>query len=147
MLMIICGCAGSTTGGLKTGRFVILVKSLLSEFKKQTHPHAVIPVRMDGHAVPVDIVRRVLVFSFVYVFMIAVCCFLLTLNGVGFEEAIGGCVSCASNSGPALGTIGPVSNYSRLPDFSKWVLSFLMMTGRLEIFTVLSLFLPGFWKQ
>ena len=147
MLMIICGCAGSTTGGLKTGRFVILVKSLLSEFKKQTHPHAVIPVRMDGHAVPVDIVRRVLVFSFVYVFMIAVCCFLLTLNGVGFEEAIGGCVSCASNSGPALGTIGPVSNYSSLPDFSKWVLSFLMMTGRLEIFTVLSLFLPGFWKQ
>ena len=147
LLMIICGCSGSTVGGLKTGRFVILVKSLMNEFKKQTHPHAVIPVRMDGHAVSVDIVRRVLVFSFVYVFMIVVSCFLLMFNGVGFEEAIGSSVSCASNSGPGLGTVGPVSNYSGLPDFSKWVLSFLMMTGRLEIFTVLSLFLPGFWKQ
>lgn len=147
LLMIICGCSGSTVGGLKTGRFVILVKSLLNEFKKQTHPHAVIPVRMDGHAVPVDIVRSVLVFSFVYILMIVVCCFLLMFNGVGFEEAIGGTVSCASNSGPGLGTVGPVSNYSGLPDFSKWVLSFIMMTGRLEIFTVLTLFLPGFWKQ
>lgn len=147
ILMVVCGCAGSTCGGLKMGRVVILTKNLLNVFKKQTHPHAVVPVRMNGHVVAADIVHKVLAFTFIYISLIVLSCLALTLNGVGFEESIGAVVSAISNTGPGLGTVGPVSNFVGLPDFSKWFLAFLMMTGRLEIFTVLTILLPGFWKQ
>lgn len=147
ILMVVCGCAGSTCGGLKMGRVVILTKNLLNVFKKQTHPHAVVPVRMNGHVVSADIVHKVLAFTFIYISLIVLSCLALTLNGVGFEESIGAVVSAISNTGPGLGTCGPVSNFAGLPDFSKWFLSFVMMTGRLEIFTVLTILLPGFWKQ
>ena len=147
ILMFICGCAGSTCGGLKMGRFVILTKNLSNEFKKQTHPHAVIPVRMNGHVVSGDIVHRVLAFVFAYITLIVVSCLALSLDGMGFSEAIGAAVSAISNVGPGLGTLGPVSNFADVPTVSKWFLSFLMLTGRLEIFTVLTILVPGFWKQ
>ncbi len=147
ILMIICGCAGSTCGGFKMGRFMILTKNLLNEFKKRTHPHAVVPVRVNGHALSDEVVYRVLSFAFIYISLIVVGCLLLMADGVGFEESIGSAVSAVSNTGPGLGSVGPVDNFSALPDFSKWVLSFLMMTGRLEIFTVITILLPGFWKQ
>ena len=145
--MFICGCAGSTCGGLKMGRFVILSKNLFKEFKKQTHPHAIIPVRMDSHIVSGDIVHRVLAFAFAYMSLIVISCIVLMLDGLGFEESVGAAVSAISNVGPALGKLGPVDNFSEVPVVSKWFLSFLMMTGRLEIFTVLTLLVPGFWKQ
>ena len=147
ILMFICGCAGSTCGGLKMGRFVILSKLLSNEFKKQTHPHAVIPVRMNGSAVSSGVVHRVLAFFFVYVSLIVVSCLVLTLDGMGYMEALGAAVTAISNVGPGLGTIGPVSNFAEVPDISKWFLSFLMLTGRLEIFTVLTVLLPSFWKR
>lgn len=147
ILMFICGCAGSTSGGLKMERFVILAKSLFNEFKKQTHPHAVIPVRMDSHTVSSDIVHRVLAFAVAYMLLSVVSCLILMLSGFGFEESIGAAVSAISNVGQALGDLGPAGNFSQVPAFSKWFLSFLMMTGRLEIFTVLTLLVPGFWKQ
>lgn len=147
ILMFICGCAGSTCGGLKMGRFAILSKSLFNAFKKQTHPHAIIPVRMDTHIVSGDIVLRVLAFAFAYVVLIVISCLVLMLDGLGFEESIGAAVSAISNVGPGLGKLGPVDNFSEVPVVSKWFLSFLMMTGRLEIFTVLTLLVPGFWKQ
>lgn len=147
ILMFICGCAGSTCGGLKMGRFVILAKNLSNEFKKQTHPRAVIPVRMNGHVVSADVVHRVLAFVFAYIALIVVSCLILSLDGMGFVESVSAAISAISNVGPGLGTIGPVSNFSEVPDISKWFLSFLMMTGRLEIFTVLTVLMPGFWKQ
>ena len=147
VLMVVCGCAGSTCGGLKMGRFVILTKNLFNEFKKQTHPHAIIPVRMNGHAVSGDIVHRVLAFAFAYIALIFVSCMVLMIDGVGFEETIGATISSISNVGPGLGSLGPVGNYADVPVVSKWFLSFLMMVGRLEIFTVLTILLPGFWKQ
>ena len=147
ILMFICGCAGSTSGGLKMGRFVILTKNLSNEFKKQVHPQAVIPVRMNGHAVSSDIVHRVLAFVFAYLTLIVFSCIILTLDGIPFEEAVGGTVSAVSNIGPGLGSLGPVGNYADVPVVSKWFLSFLMLTGRLEIFTVLTILVPGFWKQ
>lgn len=147
ILMFICGCAGSTCGGLKMGRFAILSKSLFNAFKKQTHPHAIIPVRMDTHIVSGDVVLRVLAFAFAYVVLIVISCLVLMLDGLGFEESIGAAVSAISNVGPGLGKLGPVDNFSEVPVVSKWFLSFLMMTGRLEIFTVLTLIVPGFWKQ
>ena len=147
ILMFICGCAGSTCGGLKMGRFAILSKSLFNAFKKQTHPHAIIPVRMDTHIVSGDVVLRVLAFAFAYVVLIVISCLVLMLDGLGFEESIGAAVSAISNVGPGLGKLGPVDNFSEVPVVSKWFLSVLMMTGRLEIFTVLTLLVPGFWKQ
>ncbi len=147
LLMMICGCAGSTSGGLKTGRVAILVKNLFNEFKKQTHPHAIIPVRMNGRVISSELVHRVLAFAFIYVGLMMFTSFILLADGVGFEEALGASVSAVSNTGPGLGSCGPVYNFSELPDLSKWVLSFAMMTGRLELFTVLTILLPGFWKQ
>lgn len=147
LLMVVCGCAGSTSGGFKMGRFVILVKNLLNAFKKQTHPHAIIPVRFNGHAISGENVNRVLAFAFAYISLMFFGCLVLTLDGVGFEEALGASVSAVSNVGPGLGNCGPAYNYSGFSDLSKWVLTFMMMTGRLEVFTVLTILLPGFWKQ
>lgn len=147
ILMFICGCAGSTSGGLKMGRFVILTKNLFNEFKKQTHPHAVVPVRMNGHVVSGEIVHRVLAFVFAYITLIVVSCLVLALDGMPFEDTIGAAISAISNIGPGLGAEGPVGNYAQVPAVSKWFLSFLMLTGRLEIFTVLTILVPGFWKQ
>ncbi|MDF9829926.1 trk system potassium uptake protein TrkH [Parabacteroides sp. PF5-6] len=147
ILMFICGCAGSTSGGLKMGRFVILTKNLFNEFKKQTHPHAVIPVRMNGHVISGEIVHRVLAFVFAYITLIVVSCLVLALDGMPFEDTIGAAISAIGNIGPGLGAEGPVGNYANVPDISKWFLSFLMLTGRLEIFTVLTILIPGFWKQ
>lgn len=147
ILMVVCGCAGSTSGGLKMGRMVILTKNLFNEFKKRTHPNAVIPVRVNNHVVSADIVHRVLAFAFIYISLVVFSCLVLTLDGLGFEEAVGAAVSAISNTGPGLGKLGPVDNFSSLSDFAKWFISFLMMTGRLEIFTVLTILLPGFWKQ
>ena len=122
VLMVVCGCAGSTCGGLKMGRFVI-------------------------HAVSGDIVHRVLAFAFAYIALIFVSCMVLMIDGMGFEETIGAAISSISNIGPGLGSLGPAGNYADVPTVSKWFLSFLMMVGRLEIFTVLTILLPGFWKQ
>lgn len=145
-LMTVCGCAGSTSGGLKMGRFVILIKNMLNEFKKQTHPNAIIPVRISGHVIQSEVVHRVLTFTFVYAGLIAVGCAVLLLDGNGFEEAIGSAVSATGNVGLSLGEYAQ-GNLATLPTLSKWTLTFLMLVGRLEIFTVLTLLLPGFWKQ
>lgn len=147
LMMAICGCSGSTSGGLKMQRFVVLVKNLSNEYKKQTHPNAVIPVRINKHALSDDTVHRVLAFVFAYIALIISGCIVLMFDGVPFEDTIGATVSCISNVGPGLGELGPAGNYSSLPDLSKWTLSFLMMVGRLEIFTVLTILQPGFWKQ
>ncbi|MDL2254997.1 TrkH family potassium uptake protein [Parabacteroides sp. OttesenSCG-928-G06] len=147
LLMIICGCAGSTSGGLKMGRFVILTKNLSNEFKKQTHPHAIIPVRMNGHVVSTEIVQRVLAFVFAYISLVLVSCMVLALDGMTFEESLSAAISAISNVGPGLGSLGPIGSYAEVPVVSKWFLSFLMITGRLEIFTVLTILVPGFWKQ
>ncbi len=147
VLMFISGCAGSTSGGLKMSRFVVLTKNLSNVFKKQTHPHAVIPVRVNGRPISSDLVYRIMAFTFAYLALIIISCLFLSFLGIGFEESIGAAVSCMGNVGPALGKLGPIDNYSALPEIAKWYLGFLMMVGRLEIFTVLTIFIPGFWKQ
>lgn len=147
LLMVICGCAGSTCGGLKMGRFVVLVKNSMNQFKKQTHPHAVIPVRINGQALSHDIVTRVMAFASIYIVLIVIGSLLLMADGLPFDEALGAAVSGVGNVGPGFGASGPVGNYAHFSDFSLWVLSFIMMTGRLELFTVITLLFPGFWKQ
>ncbi|MDR1332497.1 MAG: TrkH family potassium uptake protein [Tannerella sp.] len=146
ILMTVCGCAGSTSGGLKMGRFIILLKNTQNEFKKLAHPNAVIPVRMNGQVIPSFIVQRVQTFAFIYLVLIIVGCAILLVDGLPFEESIGLAVSAVGNVGPALGRYTGAA-FSDLSAVVKWTLAFLMLVGRLEIFTVLALFLPGFWRR
>jgi len=146
-LMIICGCAGSTSGGLKVVRFMALAKNTFNEFGRSVHPRAVIPVRVNGNALPLHVVERLLAFFFLYITVLIFSFAVLLLAGVPFEEAIAASISGLSNVGPGLGANGPLGSFADLSIFVKWYLSFLMLIGRLEIFTVLILFTPRFWKE
>lgn len=146
ILMTICGCSGSTSGGLKMGRFVILLKNISNEFKRQVHPNAVISVRVNRQAIPSHVVHSVLTFVSIYIGLILTGYAVLLLDGMPFDEALGTSISAVSNVGVSIGKY--YTGYlGDLPSLSKWTLSFLMIVGRLEIFTVLALFLPGFWRE
>jgi trk system potassium uptake protein TrkH len=111
------------------------------------HPQAVIPVRMNGRPVSQDIIFNVLAFFLIYIIIFAIGTFVMSLLGLDFETAIGSTAATLGNIGPGIGSVGPVGNYSEIPGFGKWFLSFLMLLGRLELFTVLILFSPVFWKR
>jgi trk system potassium uptake protein TrkH len=147
ILMFVGGCTGSTSGGLKVGRFVIIHKNLSNVFLRQMHPNAVLTVRMNNHIISSDNVYRCLAFAFVYLSLIVAGSLVLSLDGIHFDESIGAAISAIGNIGPGLGAQGPAGNYADMPAVSKWMLSFLMIVGRLEVFTVLTILLPGFWKQ
>ena len=147
VVMLIGACAGSTTGGIKCIRMVILFKVAKNEFKHILHPNAVLPVRVNKQVISPSIQSTVLAFTFLYA-VIAIISILIMLGfGVGFLESIGTVVSSMGNMGPGLGTCGPAYSWSELPDAAKWLLSFLMLLGRLELFTVLLLFSSDFWKR
>jgi trk system potassium uptake protein TrkH len=147
LLMIVCGCAGSTSGGLKIVRAVVLVKNTVSEFDRLIHPRAIIPVRLNGMALSFGVVQRLLAFAFLYACIILASWGILTLSGIPFIDALGATTSAIGNVGPGLGEFDPYGSYEGMSLFAKWYLSFLMIIGRLEIFTVLILFSPGFWKK
>ncbi len=144
-LMLVCACAGSTSGGIKVIRIVVLFKNAINEFKRQVHPNAILPVRVNNHVLPVDVVTKILAFIFLYLSILFVSFLVLSFTGVSFEDSITASVSCMGNVG--LGSIGNVNDFAGISDPGKWFLSFLMLTGRLELFTVLSLFMPAFWKK
>lgn len=147
LLMLFCACAGSTSGGIKIVRIIILFKNAVNEFKRQVHPNAILPVRLNGQVVPIDIVTKILAFMFLYLAILVISFLILSFMGIEFEESIGAAVSCMGNVGPGLGNIGENGHFNDIPAASKWYLCFLMLTGRLELFTVLSLFMPAFWKR
>jgi trk system potassium uptake protein TrkH len=146
-LMVICGCAGSTSGGLKTIRAVVLAKNTVCEFKRLIHPRAIIPVRLNGSALDFGTVQRLLAFAFLYISIIFAGWGILSLTGMSFDEALSASVSALGNVGPGFGSIGSFGSYAFIPGFAKWFLSILMIVGRLEIFTILILFTPVFWKK
>jgi trk system potassium uptake protein TrkH len=145
--MITGASAGSTSGAIKMVRIVIVVKYCYYEFKKIIHPQAIIPVRYNGYFVNEDVITKVLAFVLLYLITIAVGVLVLTISGMPFMESIGGMITCLGGVGPGLGQVGPAGNFSQIPEFSKWFLSFVMLLGRLELFTVLVLFTPAFWKR
>ncbi len=147
LLMFFGACAGSTSGGVKMVRMMVLAKNAINEFKRQVHPHAVLPVRLNGSVVPMDVVTKVLAFIFLYLSIWVFSCMLLALAGMNFDDSVGAALSCLSNAGAAIGSIGADGDFSGVPDVAKWYLAFLMLVGRLEVFTVLSLFMPTFWKK
>ena len=146
-LLFTGGMAGSTAGGVKLVRHLILAKNSFLELKRQLHPSAVIPVRYDGKAVPRDIVFNILAFIIIYLFLFIVGIILVSATGVDLLTSIGAVATCIGNIGPGLGSVGPVDNFAHLPAAAKWILSFTMLIGRLELFTVLILFTPNFWRK
>ena len=148
ILMFIGGCAGSTTGGLKVFRFQILFKYISLHLKRMLKPHAVIATHFNGKKVKDSTYESVMSFFFIYIFTFAMSALLLSFSGMDFLTCFSAAASAISNVGPGLGSvIGPEGNYSSLTDYSKIILVFTMFLGRLEMLTILILFLPSFWKD
>jgi trk system potassium uptake protein TrkH len=146
-LMFLGGSAGSTAGGVKVVRHLVMVKNALLEFKRTLHPNAIIPVRYNSKAVSKKIVFNVLAFFILFMLLFIIGALGLGMFGLDFESAIGGSVSSLGNVGPAFGSLNPLANYGHLPWLAKWWCSFLMLLGRLELFTVLIVFTPFFWRN
>jgi len=145
--MLIGSSAGSTAGGMKVVRVLLVFKYTYYEFTRFIHPNAVFPVRYNQHVVGDEVIARVLAFALLYFIIIFAGSTLLSISGLGYIESFSGMITCLSDVGPGLGNIGPAYNFSHLPDISKWFLSIIMLIGRLEIFTVLLIFTPVFWKR
>ena len=146
-LMFLGGSAGSTSGGVKVVRHLILIKNGFLEFKRTLHPSAIVPVRYNNKAINRFIVFNVLAFFILYMLSFIVGALVFSIFNIDFESAIGLSASSLGNIGPALGSFGPVNNYAALPPLAQWWSSFLMLIGRLELFTVLILFTPFFWRN
>lgn len=145
--MIIGGCAGSTSGGLKDIRILILVRIIKNEFKRLIHPNAVLPIRANKQVISPSVKNSILAFTLLYIAVLVIGWIIMMALGVGYIESFGTVVSSMGGVGPGLGTCGPAYSWNHLPDAAKWLLSFLMLIGRLEIFTILLIFTPGFWKK
>jgi len=147
-LMFIGGCAGSTTCGIKIFRLQILGHFVLNQIKKMVYPHGVFPLRYNNEKISNPFIYSIMTFIFLYFFIFFILAALLSLDGLDFVSAISGSATAISNVGPGLGDmIGPNGNFSDLPNFSKLSLSLGMLLGRLELFAVLVLFFPSFWKN
>lgn len=147
LVMLVGACAGSTSGGLKCIRVLVLFKVMMNEFKHILHPNAILPVRMDKQVAPPTLLSTVMAFCFIYFIIIFGSSIFLSSIGIDFMEAIGCSISALGNMGPALGSYGPSGTWNMMPDAGKWLMSFLMLLGRLEVFTVILLFTPNFWKR
>lgn len=141
------GMAGSTGGGVKVIRHVLMFKNSFKEVKQLVHPQAILPIRLGGRTVPADVMKNVLSFIVLYLGLIGFGTMSMAFLGMDLLSAFGATLSSVGNIGPAFGTLGPTENYAHVPMMGKWVLSFLMMAGRLEIFTVIIVFIPAFWRR
>ena len=147
-LMFIGGCAGSTTCGIKIFRFQILGRFIINQIKKLVYPHGIFPIKYNNEKISNTFIYSIITFVFLYFFIFFILAALLSINGLDFVTSISGSASAISNVGPGLGDIiGPDGNFSDLPNFSKLSLSLGMLLGRLELFAVLVLFFPSFWKN
>ena len=147
-LMFIGGCAGSTTCGIKIFRFQILWHFVINQIKRLVYPRGVFPIKYNNEKISNSFIYSIITFIFLYFFIFFILATLLSLDGLDFVAAISGSATAISNVGPGLGDlIGPNGNFSSLPSFSKLSLSFGMLLGRLEMFAVLVLFFPSFWKN
>ena len=147
IIMLIGASAGSTAGGIKVVRIVIAAKACYYEFKRIIHPSAVIPVRYNKIVVHDNTMIRVLTFIILYLSVTLIGILVLMISGMGISESIGGMITCISCVGPGFETVGPSGNFNNIPEFSKWFLSFVMLMGRLELYTVLMILTPAFWRH
>jgi len=138
--------AGSTSGGIKIVRHVILLKNSYIELKKQLHQQGVFTLRFNNSKVPQSVVTNILAFMMLYVVIFSLGSIVMTLMGVDFITSIGSVAATLGNVGPGIGDVGPASNFSSIPDVGKYFLSLLMLIGRLELLTFLLILTPAFWK-
>jgi trk system potassium uptake protein TrkH len=146
-LSSILACSGSTGGGVKMVRTLILARQASRELSRLLHPNALMPVKLGGMVVENKVVFSVLGFIFLYFMTIVTLTFLLLSSGLDFISAFSAIIACINNAGPGLGAVGPSSNYSALTDFQTWVCTVAMLAGRLEVFTLLVVFTPAFWQK
>ena len=147
LLMFFGGSAGSTGGGIKMARIYLLIKNSQNELKRLIHPNAVIPVRFNGKAVPQSIINNVLAFVVIYLTIVALSTIVLSMMGYSLSTSLGAVATSIGNIGPGLNELGPAFSFSEVPALGKWFLSFLMLIGRLELFTVIILFSRHFWRH
>tara|TARA_E500000331_G_scaffold339668_1_gene370161 strand:- start:521 stop:1327 length:807 start_codon:yes stop_codon:yes gene_type:complete len=147
-LMFIGGCAGSTTCGIKIFRIQILYSFIVNQLKKIIYPKGIFVLKYDQSPVDNKFIASIISFIYLYLVIFFIITALLSLTGLNFITAISGAATSISNVGPGLGSIiGPNGNFSSLPDLSKWILTLGMILGRLELFAILVLFLPSFWRN
>lgn len=146
ILMFFGASAGSTSGGIKIVRHVVLLKNSYIELKKQLHQQGVFILRFNNSKVPQSVVTNILAFMMLYVVIFSIGSVIMTLMGVDFITAIGSVAATLGNIGPGIGDVGPASNFSSIPDAGKYFLSLLMLIGRLELLTFLLILTPAFWK-
>jgi trk system potassium uptake protein TrkH len=145
--MFLGGMAGSTGGGMKTMRIMLLAKHTYQEIFRIIHPHAVTTVKLGGKPVPADILSSIWGFFVLYLGLFVVAVLIMASLGLDFLSAFASVAACIFNVGPGLGLVGPVSNYLTIPLTGKWVLIFCMLLGRLEIYTVIVLLIPEYWRK
>jgi len=147
-LMFVGGCAGSTACGIKIFRFQLLFLFINNQIKKLIYPNSIFILKYNKKKITDDYMNSVIIFVFAYLFIFMLIAMLLSLSGLDFLSAISGAATSISNVGPGLGeVIGPNGNFKSIPEISKWILSFGMLLGRLELFAVLILFFPSFWRN
>ncbi|MCA9740757.1 TrkH family potassium uptake protein [candidate division KSB1 bacterium] len=147
LLMFFGGCAGSTGGGMKIIRIVVLVTFCRIELRRLIHPQAVLPIRIGDQVISREITGTITGFFLIYMMLFIVGIISMSAMGLDFSTSLGSVVATMSNIGPGLGDVGPTDNYAAIPFLGKWLLSFLMLAGRLEIFTVIILFSRTFWRK
>ena len=145
MIMFVGGCAGSTGGGIKVSRIVILFKSLKREVQKLLHPNSVAPIKMEGEVVEGSVVKGVNIYFAFVMILLFIGTLLVSFDGLDFTSTFTGVIACINNIGPGLNLVGPMGNFDCFSYFSKGVLSILMLIGRLEVYPILILFLPKTW--
>jgi trk system potassium uptake protein TrkH len=146
-LMFVGGCTGSTAGGLKISRFVLLARVVGREFRRMVERHGVFNVRLGGKVIPEVTIQSLLNLIYLALVVLAASCLLLAAQGVDLLTSIAASVACMFNIGPGFGSVGPAENYAHLPALSKWVLMVCMVAGRLEFYTLIVILTPDFWKK
>jgi len=146
LLMFIGGCAGSTAGGMKVSRLLILFKNTIVGLKQILHPNAVYSIRINGKIIPRQVVNSTLQFFFLYILIFVLATTYMCFLGYELTDAMGSVAATLGNVGPGFGAVGPIANYAGVPYSGKLLLTFMMLLGRLELFTVLIMFLPDFWN-
>ncbi|HPG42117.1 MAG TPA: TrkH family potassium uptake protein [bacterium] len=147
VLMFVGGCAGSTGGAIKVIRFMIVLKQGVLELRKLLHPNAYIPMRLGGRVIQPEVVTEVLGFFIIYMLIFIIGSIIMTCFGLDLVTAGSSVAATLGNIGPGLAVAGPMDNYAFVPAGGKWALSFFMLLGRLELYTILILFVPEFWKK
>ena len=147
LLMLVGGCAGSTAGAIKAGRIQVMLKTIAREVRLFMQPQAVIPIRLGRKMLEDDVLRSILAFVALYMLVALLGMLAMIPFSADIQTAGSATVACLSNVGPGFSTVGPLANFASIPDTGKAILTMLMLIGRLELYTVLAIFIPAFWRK